>query len=111
MWSSSRIWRRAIRPQGGFCFHREFSVEIFVSRLSYYTTDEEFEKNFSRFGNVKEARLIKDPRTNRPKGFGFVTYESEAEAEKAIKLMDGRIYGGRLIFVEYAKSRSEEGKS
>lgn len=37
------------------------------------------------------ARLIRDARTNRPKGFGFVTYASDAEAEKAIKSMDGRV--------------------
>lgn len=37
------------------------------------------------------ARLIKDPRTDRPKGYGFVEYSSDAEAEKAIKSMDGRV--------------------
>ncbi|KAE8039003.1 hypothetical protein FH972_011456 [Carpinus fangiana] len=36
------------------------------------------------------TRLVKDPRTERPKGFGFVTYESEAEAQKALKAMNGR---------------------
>jgi len=37
------------------------------------------------------------------KGFGFVKYSSQAEAEKAVKAMDGRILRGRLIFVEMAK--------
>ncbi|XP_050276237.1 organelle RRM domain-containing protein 6, chloroplastic-like [Quercus robur] len=50
------------------------------------------------------ARLVKDPRTQRPKGFGFVTYESEVEAQKALKAMNGRIVDGRLIFVEVAKT-------
>ncbi|KAJ3683847.1 hypothetical protein LUZ60_014074 [Juncus effusus] len=80
--------------------HRSFSSEIFVSRLSHYITETEFSDAFSRFGKIEEARLIRDKRTQRPKGFGFVKFESEMAAEKAIKGMDKRILGGRLIFVE-----------
>ncbi|CAL4930421.1 unnamed protein product [Urochloa decumbens] len=82
---------------------RCFNTNIFVSRLSFYTTEEEFKDLFSPFGKVKEARLMRDPQTGRMKGFGFVNYSSQAEAEKAIKAMDGRILRGRLIFVEMAK--------
>ncbi|KAL6498412.1 hypothetical protein OROHE_026680 [Orobanche hederae] len=35
-------------------------------------------------------RLIKDPRTQRPKGFGFVKFESELDARNALKAMNGR---------------------
>ena len=37
------------------------------------------------------ARLVKHPKTQRPKGFGFVTYDSEIEAQKALKAMNGRV--------------------
>ncbi|XP_058099098.1 uncharacterized protein LOC131243624 isoform X2 [Magnolia sinica] len=57
------------------------------------------------------TRLVRDRRTQRPKGFGFVTYESEVEAQKALKAMDGRIFGGRLIFVEVAKPTADEVKA
>ncbi|KAL9322852.1 hypothetical protein ACSQ67_010905 [Phaseolus vulgaris] len=46
------------------------------------------------------VNLVVDPRTKRPKGFAFVSYESQIEAEKAMKAMNGRIVDGRLIFVE-----------
>ncbi|PUZ41656.1 hypothetical protein GQ55_9G521500 [Panicum hallii var. hallii] len=82
---------------------RCFSTEIFVSRLSFYTTEEELKDVFSPFGNVKEARLMRDHQTGRMKGFGFVKYSSQAEAEKAVKAMDGRILRRRLSFVEMAK--------
>ncbi|PKU82855.1 small RNA-binding protein 11, chloroplastic [Dendrobium catenatum] len=84
---------------------RDFSSEIFISRLSYYTTDKELSDAFSAFGTIKSARIIRDPRTNRPKGFGFVNYATELEAQKAVKAMDGRIFRGRLIFVEIAKRK------
>ncbi|WCJ41206.1 RNA-binding (RRM/RBD/RNP motifs) family protein [Euphorbia peplus] len=77
--------------------------QLFVSRLSPYTTNEKLEKLFSQFGVVKEARLVRDSETQKPKGFGFITFESEVEAQKALKTMNGRIVDGGLIFVEVAK--------
>ncbi|XP_073147593.1 small RNA-binding protein 11, chloroplastic-like [Henckelia pumila] len=77
--------------------------ELFVSRLSFYTTTEELKRLFSPFGVVKQARLINDPRTQRHKGFGFVEFGSEIEAQNALKAMNGRIVSGRLMFVEFAE--------
>ncbi|PON38664.1 Splicing factor-like protein [Trema orientale] len=88
---------------------KRLGLQLFVSRLSAYTTNEHLKKLFSRFGEVTEARLIMDPKTRRPKGFGFVTYESEVEAQKALKAMNGRIVDGRLIFVEVAQTRKPGG--
>ncbi|WVZ78475.1 hypothetical protein U9M48_026180 [Paspalum notatum var. saurae] len=87
---------------------RCFSTKIFVHKLSFYTSEEEFKAMFSPFGTVEEARLMRDQQTGRTKGFGFVKYSSLAEAEKAIKAMDGRIQRGRLIFVEMAKGSKSE---
>ncbi|WVZ71305.1 hypothetical protein U9M48_019903, partial [Paspalum notatum var. saurae] len=87
---------------------RFFSTEIFVSKLSFYTTEKELKDVFSPFGSVEEARLMRDRQTGRMKGFGFVKYSSQEEAEKAIKAMDGRIFRGRLIFVEMAKGHKSE---
>ncbi|CAN7038310.1 hypothetical protein BRARA_B01061 [Brassica rapa] len=82
---------------------KRFTTQLFVSRLSGYTTDQSLRQLFSPFGQIKEARLIKDSQTQRPKGFGFVTFESEDDAQKAMKALDGKIVDGRLIFVEAAK--------
>ncbi|KAK9154250.1 hypothetical protein Sjap_001730 [Stephania japonica] len=89
---------------------RSYSTQLFVSRLSCYSTNKELKELFAPFGEVKEARLVIDGRTQRPKGFGFVTYESEIEAQRALKAMDGRIVRGRLVFVEVAKTTAP-GKS
>ncbi|XP_075520329.1 small RNA-binding protein 11, chloroplastic-like [Primulina tabacum] len=80
--------------------------ELFVSRLSFYTTTEELKRLFSPFGVVKQARLIEDPRTRRHKGFGFVKFGSEIEAQNALKAMNGRIVGGQLIFVEFVEGNN-----
>ncbi|XP_072998248.1 small RNA-binding protein 11, chloroplastic-like [Typha latifolia] len=101
------MWALRTATPPKLLLRRGFSSEIFVSRLSHYITDEEFREAFSPFGTIKEARLIRDGKTQRPKGFGFIAYASVAEAQKAIKAMDGRIFGGRLIFVEPTKPSSE----
>ncbi|KAM5583775.1 small RNA-binding protein 11, chloroplastic [Rosa sericea] len=83
---------------------KRLSSKLFVSRLSSYTTNEGLRQMFSPFGDVTEARLVVDRETQRPKGFGFVTYKSEVEAQKAMKVMDGRMVNGRLLFVEVAQT-------
>lgn len=93
-------------------FHSQMAkilgTQLFVHRLSFFTNHQELKTLFAPFGVVKEARLIRDPKTQRPKGFGFVTFETEAEAQKALKAMNGRIVRGRLIFVEYANDKSQK---
>lgn len=83
---------------------RRITSELFVSRLSFYVTTGELERLFSRFGLIEEVRLVKDPRTQRPKGFGFIKFASEVDAQNALKAMNGRIVNSRLIFVEFAKT-------
>jgi len=49
------------------------------------------------------ATLIVDQKTQRPKGFGFVSYKSEIEAEKARKALNGRVINSLfLISIYYA---------
>ncbi|XP_020884146.1 cold-inducible RNA-binding protein isoform X1 [Arabidopsis lyrata subsp. lyrata] len=89
---------------------KRFTTQLFVSRLSAYTTDQSLRQLFAPFGQIIEvcmllflARLIRDQQTQRPKGFGFITFESEDDAQNALKALNGKIVNGRLIFVEAAK--------
>lgn len=65
---------------------------------------------FSPFGHVKEARLVMDPIAGRPKGFGFVTFETEEEAHNAVNALNCRIVQGKLIFVEFANDKETDEK-
>ncbi|KAK1562585.1 hypothetical protein Q3G72_014485 [Acer saccharum] len=91
------------RGQGGF-----LDWNSTFPGLSSYTTNQELKTLFSPFGHVTQARLVKDPKTQRPKGFGFVSFRSEDEAQQALEAMNGRIVRGRLIFVEVANTGSPE---
>ena len=52
--------------------------------VSQETTDQEFRDYFAQFGRVVDATLMMDKDTGRPRGFGFVTFESEAGVEACI---------------------------
>ncbi|EFH38975.1 hypothetical protein ARALYDRAFT_333237 [Arabidopsis lyrata subsp. lyrata] len=69
---------------------KRFTTQLFVSRLSAYTTDQSLRQLFAPFGQIIE-------------GFGFITFESEDDAQNALKALNGKIVKGRLIFVEAAK--------
>ncbi|CAL9123922.1 unnamed protein product [Musa textilis] len=77
--------------------------KLFVGGLSFYTTEDSLSEAFSRFGQVIEAKIIMDKVSQRSKGFGFVTFASEDEAQKALSEMDGKVLNGRVIFIERAK--------
>ncbi|CAN4121053.1 unnamed protein product [Withania somnifera] len=66
-------------------------VQLFVSRLSFYTTNQQLKKLFSPFGTVTQV-------------FGFVTFESEPDAQNALNSVNGWIVDGSLILVEVAET-------
>ncbi|XP_068664262.1 small RNA-binding protein 11, chloroplastic-like isoform X1 [Aristolochia californica] len=85
---------------------RGVASKLFVGGLSFYTTEKVLSEAFSQFGQLIEAKIITDKVSVRSKGFGFVTFASEDEAEKALTEMNGKVLNGRVIFVEYAKARA-----
>lgn len=76
---------------------------LFVGGLPYTVTDQELGDLFAKFGNVVSANVIVDRHTNRSKGFGFVEFENDEDAAKAIKEMNDAEVGGRKITVNEAR--------
>ena len=56
--------------------------KIFVGGLSASTVQADLAAYFSTFGKVEEAMLMFDRQTNRHRGFGFVTFDSEEAVDK-----------------------------
>ncbi|KAF3320729.1 glycine-rich RNA-binding protein 4 [Carex littledalei] len=86
---------------------RGIAHKLFVGGISFYTTEDTLSEAFSQFGQVIEAKLVMDQATNKPKGFGFVKFASEEEAQKAIAEMNGKVLNGRVIYVEKAISKTK----
>jgi RNA recognition motif-containing protein len=81
--------------------------KLFVGNLSFDTTENDLRDTFAAHGTVNDASLIMDRMTNRPRGFGFVTMSTDAEAQKATEALNGTDMGGRALTVNVAKPREE----
>ncbi len=77
--------------------------KIYVGGLPYAVRDAELKEYFAAAGNIDSATVIMDRATNRSKGFGFVEFSTDDEAQKAIEMFDGKDFGGRTINVNEAK--------
>lgn len=79
------------------------SAKLFVGNLPFKATQEELSSLFAQHGEVVEVQLMMDRVTGRPRGFGFVTMGSEADAQKAIEALNGSALGGRDMTVNLAR--------
>lgn len=80
--------------------------KIFVGNLNYRTTEHQLKSYFRDVGGVVSARVVSDPATGRSRGFGFVEFETEADARMAVDVFDGRRLAGRTIQVRPANDTS-----
>lgn len=78
--------------------------KLYVGGLAWATDNAGLEQAFSAYGEVEEAKVIMDRETGRSRGFGFVTFVEQSDAEKALAL-DGTQLDGRTIKVSIAQER------
>ncbi|MBW1723225.1 MAG: RNA-binding protein [Deltaproteobacteria bacterium] len=85
-------------------------MNIYVGNLSYSVTEEDLRTMFVEFGEIESVKIITDRFSGQSKGFGFVEMPSNAEADQAIKALNGKFMNGRNIKVNPADSGRKRGK-
>lgn len=83
--------------------------KLFVGGLAWSTSDESLGAYFGAVGPVEEAKVITDRDTGRSRGFGFVTYSDDSDANKAIEEFDAKEFEGRTIKVNEAEEKPRGG--
>jgi RNA recognition motif-containing protein len=78
--------------------------KLYVGNFPWSTTEEDLRELFAPIGEVEDIALIRDRDTGRSRGFGFVQM-ADADAEKAIRDLDGQDYGGRPLKVNEAQEK------
>ena len=81
------------------------SKKLFVGGLSWDTDDQGLRMAFEEFGEVVEAKVITDRGSGRSRGFGFVTFAQDSDADNAIQQMNGAELDGRNLNVNEALDR------
>ncbi|GJD11820.1 RNA-binding protein 42 [Galdieria sulphuraria] len=68
---------------------------LFVGDLGHDATDELLQTTFGRFSGYNMARVVKDKRTGRCKGYGFVSFSKPEGMIQAMKALNGKYVGSR----------------
>jgi len=85
-------------------------MNMYVSNLSFHTTDDNLRELFGKFGSVSSAKVITDRESGRSRGFGFVEMAEEKEAKEAINGLNNKEIEGRAISVSVAKEKKADNK-
>ena len=83
------------------------STKLFVGNLSFNVTLDQLRDLFGAHGTVVETDVVKDRFSGRPRGFGFVTMETQEAAEAAVQALNGKDLDGRALTVNVARPREE----
>lgn len=81
-------------------------MNMYISNLSFHTTDEDLKTLFGQYGTVTSAKVITDRETGRSRGFAFVEMDVVAEAQEAMKKLNNKEIEGRALSVTVAKEKS-----
>src|SRR3972149_10888226 len=90
---------------------------LFVGNLTYSATSAQLEELFTQVGKITSLNLITDKFSGSSKGFAFVEFTTDAEADEAIKKFNNFEFEGRKMVVNVARpqedrsNRSDSGRN
>ncbi|KAL9441989.1 hypothetical protein AB3S75_020484 [Citrus x aurantiifolia] len=82
---------------------------VFVGDLSPEVTDATLFACFSVFPTCSDARVMWDQKTGRSRGFGFVSFRNQEDAQSAINDLNGKWLGNRQIRCNWAAKGATSG--
>jgi RNA recognition motif-containing protein len=85
-------------------------TKLYVGNLSYSVTEDELRELFAQAGSVTSVAVIKDRDTGQSKGFAFVEFSKQTEAQTAISRFNGHKLGERTLTVNLARPKEERSR-
>ena len=82
--------------------------KLYVSGLDWSLTEDQLESAFAQHGEVLETVIIKHRDSGRSRGFGFVTFYKEEDAQTALNAMHGTKLASRKIKVKIARMKKSD---
>uniref|UniRef100_A0A8C7ZLM9 Heterogeneous nuclear ribonucleoprotein A/B n=1 Tax=Oryzias sinensis TaxID=183150 RepID=A0A8C7ZLM9_9TELE len=80
-----RLDGRQIDPKRAMAMKKEIVKKIFVGGLKPDLSKEEIEEYFGAFGEIETIELPQDPKTEKRRGFVFITYKEEPSVKKVLE--------------------------
>jgi len=79
-------------------------INLYIKNLGDAYDDNRLRAEFAQFGNITSSKVMRDPK-GKSKGFGFVCFTTPEEATKAVTEMNGRMSGGKPLYVALAQRK------
>jgi RNA recognition motif-containing protein len=81
--------------------------KLYVGNLKFDMTDQELEEAFAQFGEIASATIVKDRISGRSKGFGFVEFANDEDADTAREALNGKELKGRTVRIDNARDQRQ----
>jgi RNA recognition motif-containing protein len=82
-------------------------MKLYVGNLSKQVTDAQLNELATPYGKPVAANVATERNSGESKGFGFIEFGSDAEANAAITGLDGRDVNGQALKVNESKPRKD----
>ena len=82
-------------------------TRLFVGNLAYQTLDQDLMDYFSQAGVVQSVEVVMDKFTGKSRGFAFVEFASQEEANRAVEQFHNKEFQGRALTVNIARPRED----
>ncbi len=81
--------------------------KLYVGNLPWSVDSNKLKELFGKYASVTSASVLTDRETGRSRGFGFVEFSDDNEANQAIQEMNGADIEGRKLVVNEARPRED----
>ncbi|XP_077338553.1 RNA-binding protein Musashi homolog 2 isoform X6 [Lithobates pipiens] len=85
--------------------------KMFIGGLSWQTSPDSLRDYFSKFGEIRECMVMRDPTTKRSRGFGFVTFADPASVDKVLAQphheLDSKTIDPKVAFPRRAQPKTD----
>ncbi|XP_070290322.1 RNA-binding protein Musashi homolog 2-like [Salvelinus sp. IW2-2015] len=86
--------------------------KMFIGGLSWQTSPDSLRDYFTKFGEIRECMVMRDPTTKRSRGFGFVTYVDAASVDNVLAQqhheLDSKTIDPKVAFPRRAQPKVED---
>jgi len=96
---------RPATPPGGNKPRTTTGNKVFIGGLQGEVTDEAIKTAFSKFGEISLVQVMRQPESQKTRGFGFITYADNGSATKAIEAASLDMEGGMTINIQVAEPK------
>jgi len=83
------------------------NTKMYVGNLPFDTTENDLRQLFSDYGTVTDLHLPMDRDSGRPRGFAFVTMDSQMAMNEAIRALNEKEFQGRNLTINEARPKEE----